>query len=91
MNRLTWTALVPLLLSMAMVFSTYSYGSQSGLEAFTVSLVLSAPLIFTFLLVSHFAEMALLTGMRYLEPLPFVCTYLRYCYMFGGMDSCSPM
>ena len=54
MNRLTWTALVPLLLSMAMVFSTYSYGSQSGLEAFTVSLVLSAPLIFTFLLVFSF-------------------------------------
>ena len=50
MNRLTWTALVPLLLSMAMVFSTYSYGSQSGLETFAVSLVLSAPLIFTFLL-----------------------------------------
>jgi len=56
MNRLTWTALVPLLLSMAMVFSTYSYGSQSGLEAFTVSLVLSAPLIFTFLLVFSFCR-----------------------------------
>lgn len=56
MNRLTWTALVPLLLSMAMVFSTYSYGSESGLEAFTVSLVLSAPLIFTFLLVFSFCR-----------------------------------
>ncbi|NOI39543.1 hypothetical protein F0251_13980 [Vibrio sp. 070316B] len=56
MNRLTWTALVPLLLSMAMVFSTYSYGSESGLEAFTVSLVLSAPLIFTFFLVFSFCR-----------------------------------
>ena len=27
-----------------------------------------------------------MTGMRYLELLPFVCTYLRFCYMFGGID-----
>ena len=54
MNSLTWTTLVQLLLSMDMVFSTYSYGGESGLEAFTVSLALSAPLIFTFLLVFSF-------------------------------------
>ncbi len=56
MNRITWTALVPILLSMAMVFSTYSYGSQSDLEAITVSLALAAPLIFTFVLVFLFCR-----------------------------------
>ncbi|MEZ9700941.1 hypothetical protein AB4455_09855 [Vibrio sp. 10N.261.46.E12] len=56
MNRITWVVLAPLLLSMAMVFRTFIYGSEGYVEAITVSLVLSAPLIFTFVLVALFCR-----------------------------------
>ncbi|WP_210458697.1 hypothetical protein [Vibrio crassostreae] len=56
MNRMTWVALAPLLLSTAMIFRTFIYGSQSYIEVITVSLVLSAPLIFTFVLVFLFCR-----------------------------------
>ncbi len=56
MNRMTWVALAPLLLSMAMVFRTFIYGSQGYVEAITVSLVLSAPLIFTLVLIVLFCR-----------------------------------
>ncbi|MCX2757674.1 hypothetical protein OQJ65_06985 [Vibrio sp. Sgm 22] len=56
MNRMTWVALAPLLLSTAMIFRTFIYGSQSYVEVITVSLLLSAPLIFTFVLVFLFCR-----------------------------------
>lgn len=54
MNRTTWAALIPLLLSIAMVFCTYIYGIESYFEVITLTLILSGPLIFTFVLVVIF-------------------------------------
>lgn len=54
MNRTVWFTLISLLFSMTMVFCTFIYGIESYVEVITLTLVLSGPLIFTFVLVVIF-------------------------------------